>query len=141
MVPRYACRVRMSADTSISNATNTVITWDGTEDYDYGDLHPTLNPTRIVVPVQGVWRFMTTIQWQTDTTGYRIARFHHNGTLIHEDTIEAIAINSRQTLATEIEFNANDYMEVFVGHNRGSALSVDSNRSVFTASLVMPTSA
>ncbi len=62
-LPFIGVKLRHSVDQAIVHNTYTFLTWD-VEDFDAGDLHDFVtNPSRITIPVAGVYEVGFYIEW------------------------------------------------------------------------------
>lgn len=139
---RHSVRLTNSANQSISDATDTAVTFD-TDTYDFDDIHSTTtNPSRITMLLAGKYLLTANIDWEDNATGYRQLKLLHNATTAIALTTRvgsATAGANRQTIVTEYDFAAGDYLELFVLQTSGGALNVLTNNDfspVLTAVLI-----
>jgi hypothetical protein len=116
-----------SADQSISNSTNTTLTWN-TESFDVGGYHDTsTNTSRFTVPTgkTGYFLFTANIGWGNSASGIRQLFFLKNGTAIA--TIESTTSSAgfvEQSPSITVSLSATDYLEIRVWQNSGGSLDV-----------------
>lgn len=139
------CRVRNSTSPSISNGTDTQLTFD-TELFDTDNMHDTVTNTgRITVKTPGIYVITANINWNTSSVGSRTIRLKVNGTsfiAIQEAKAEDEAVLGNGQVVTSIwQANVGDYFEVWVRQNSGGALSIQNGADhgiSFGAVLVKP---
>jgi len=129
-----ACRVRKNSDQSIATGLVTPVpitfpTGDATEDTDPQAMHSlSVNPTRVTVPagMGGLYAMGGNIEWDVNATGTRIAMILLNGTtqLVRDQRLGVASYGIDQSVSTIYRLAANDYIELAVMHDRGSALLV-----------------
>jgi hypothetical protein len=121
------CVLFNSANQNISNATNTILTFDS-ESLDTDAYHSTVTNTgRITIPAGkgGKYLIISTIRFDTNSTGRRINEIHKNGTKIKE--LEwATPGSTYPTLSTSyiLDLVATDYLETIAWQNSGGTLAV-----------------
>lgn len=134
-------RVSHSVNQAVASGTGTtVLDWDG-EDFDVGDLHDNVtNNSRITIPTDGdgIWIFGVTVQWASDATGQRRARFFKNGSAVAHGivTLQAAPTAGQTTDIMTIiidEAVAGDFYEAAAGQDSGGSLDVLSSGSRFWA--------
>jgi len=131
ILPDYPwCWLGRTASQSIPDTTWTAIIFDA----EYNDPHAmhdnALNPSRIIAPESGVYLATCHIQWTyIPNTGYRFLGLTRNGSAnLRYETMHNTAhdaTNPDQTIAGLFNLNLNDYLEAWVYHNRGAALTID----------------
>ena len=122
------CKVRKSADQTISNNTETRVTFN-TEIFDTHTMHDnSTNPGRITVPTGygGVYMVTANVHWGSSNTGDRIVRFFVNGTNTTGSDYWRTAPGSwaRYSESTILQLNAGDYIELFVQQDSGGDLII-----------------
>ena len=130
------CLVRNTGATSISNATETVLSWD-TDVQDPDTAHdPSSNPSRITPGVAGQYICFCSGSWANNATGVRTLFFRRNGSgsdrawghiMNATDGDSTIFSNfSGETLTAN---GSSDYFEVVVAQSSGGSLdfATDSN--------------
>jgi hypothetical protein len=124
------CRLEKSANQSISNSTDTALTWD-TETFDTDTFHSTsTNTSRITIPAgkAGYYQFNVNIGWGASSTGIRDLNISKNGTRFQYFTFNGQASNAQSFAYSAIAYGAvNDYFEIVVFQNSGGALNIQSN--------------
>lgn len=124
---RPRTRVTKSATQSLTNATETAVTWN-TESFDVGGCHSTSSNTeRITVPTgaAGLWRFSTYIVFASNATGYRQFVFYLNGVEVGGAGQQALNGGpTRMTGTLDLQLVATDNVEVRVIHSAGAAINI-----------------
>ncbi len=125
--------VRLTADESIANNTTTAIPWDATVE-DVGGFWSGATPSRPTVP-SGVARVRLTanIDWDSNTSGKRIAWIDKNGSpyagrpLAEQQAVSSSGSNTRQNIgAGPLAVAPGDYFELKVFQNSGAGRLVRS---------------
>ena len=121
------CQSTKSANQSISNETDTTITWN-TNTFDTDSIHDTVtNNSRFTVPTGkgGKWLLSCTLDWFNNTAGDRYLTLLVNGTMVQLSYGGAFAAGaSNQTLTTILSLSAADYVEIKGYQTSGGALNV-----------------
>lgn len=131
--PMY-CKLYNAGNESIANNTLTTVDFDS-EDFDVGDLHDSVNPSRITIPAggDGLWLFVATGSWDgRNAAGGRTGVYvYKNGTIriaIAEETPDAASGDGNLgTTYSAVCFDlavAGDYYEMKVQQNSGGALNL-----------------
>lgn len=130
------CLVRNTGATSISNATETVLSWD-TDVQDPDTAHdPSSNPSRITPGVAGQYICFCSGSWANNSTGVRTLFFRRNGSgsdrawgHIMNPTDGDSTIFSNFSGETLTSNGSSDYFEVVVAQSSGGSLdfATDSN--------------
>lgn len=124
---RYiGCRLTHSASQSVASGVAVVLTWD-TEQADDDGMHDATNPTRITLPLDGVYRVIGQVPFSANATGFRAVSLKLNGTTyVREVLVPPVATGVRTTpiLAAEIGASAGDYFELVASHDSGATLSI-----------------
>lgn len=124
---------------SIPNATWTAVSWDNNT-YDYGGLHSTTSlPENIFVKQPGWYRLSATINFASNATGPRLARFMLNGVTIDRCTAIGVGSSAADTVLTPsiIRYaDAGDNFRVEVYQSSGGALNFKGNESSFSVELI-----
>ncbi len=119
-------RLQLSGDATITHATATQLVWQN-EIFDASNMHAT-DSTKIIVPVDGIYKIGTSITWDTSALGYRLITLRRNDT-------ESIASSSHNNVngtreshqcVTLMKLDEDDYIEVEVWHTHGSNLKIKS---------------
>jgi hypothetical protein len=132
-----ATKVLSTSSESIADNTFTALSPVG-EAYDVTNAHDQLtNPSRLTVPVGGIYRVAITVLWQqSDLDGVRQLDLRLNGGATNDlDVISGTAAVT-QHFSTEIQLAGGDYVEVRAAQNSGSTLLVQVN--AFTISWIAP---
>ncbi len=123
------CLIRNSANLSINNATDTVVTMD-TELFDVGGLHSTVtNTSRVTIPSggDGTYLIVAQLQFAANTTGQRALHIRKNGTTRIGSERQNMTVASTTCTLSLLMFEklvATDYIEVEVYQDSGGALNV-----------------
>lgn len=117
-----------STNQSLSNNTNTAVTFD-TENYDTDSFHSNVtNNTRFTIPSGKAGKYLITgtMSFASDTTGYREVMLYKNGAISN-----FLAKNYPvQTSGTNVNFNVvvnlavNDYIEIYVIQTSGTTMNL-----------------
>lgn len=124
-------RLANTSTQSITNSTETVLTFD-TELHDYDAMHSTVsNTSRITIATPGVYDVVAALAWDANVTGDRIIRIMVDGVVIVSDARRALAtagVSLGHTIcAPAMPLNAGQYVECRVWQNSGGALNVGSH--------------
>ncbi len=121
----YKIRIRKSSDQSIPDITNTFLTWE-TVIFDPFSMYDAGDNTKITIPADGHYMILTSIVWNNSSNGARIVVILKNGTTaIGSNTVPSISGFKEEMSAFAMDkFSKDDYLQVRVYHNHGSALSV-----------------
>lgn len=102
------------------------ITFDN-EIYDPGDMHKAATPSRVTVPVKGLYRFAGTLPFAPTTATVRIgAQWRVNGGVIPPASSFTVGGTMDYSVAPPTllwPLNAGDYVEMFGLHNAASMVS------------------
>jgi hypothetical protein len=124
------CRVNRSTAQTISNATQTAISFD-TVDFDTTSfVNIGANPTRVTVPSGqgGKYICMANLRWDSNATGSRQIRINKNGsTRVAWSIVPAISgsICIMSVSSVIMTLIATDYLEMFVYQDSGGNLIAD----------------
>ncbi len=121
----YKVRIRKNADQSIPDVTNTFLTWE-TVIFDQWSMYDSGDNTKLTIPADGHYMILTSIVWNNSSSGARIVVLLKNGTTaIGSNTVPSISGFKEEMSAFAMDkFSKDDYLQVRVYHNHGSALSV-----------------
>jgi hypothetical protein len=122
------CMLTNSANISVSNASQTTLTWD-TEEIDVDGYHSTVTNTgRITIPTGKTGKFLISAQlrFSPSATGRRILYIYKNGTTeLWSAQVNGTATNDTVfTGSYLISLSAGDYLECRTYQNSGGALDV-----------------
>jgi hypothetical protein len=129
------CQLRKSGDQSISNNTNTAITFD-TEDIDTDGFHSNVtNTSRVTIPTGKGGKYLVTLQtrFEANSTGRRLGQLYKNGAIDTTFQFESVPSSSGAvTMGNSFFMNlvATDYIELFSLQTSGGNLNV-TNTGVF----------
>lgn len=123
------CRVLLTANQSIANATDVAITFTD-ETYDTDAYHSnTTNTSRLTVPSgkAGYYQINANVTWAAAANGIRDFNIYKNGVRANYFTFNPQSSNSQSFQLSTILYGAvGDYFEVYVFQNSGGALNVQS---------------
>ena len=121
------CKVTNSANISIANTTDTVVTFD-TETYDTNGMHSTsVNTSRVTAQRAGTYFITGFVRFAASATGIRGIAFKKNGSFQNGD----FSVNGTATRGTGLQIqdiitlSVNDYIEINVWQNSGGALNLE----------------
>lgn len=121
------CRVIRTTAQSIGNGGFTAISFDS-EDYDADGMHNTVTPTRITVPVSGVYRLGGAITWASNAAGIRTFHLRVNGTdVVCAEDKAAVSGSMSMTISAECYLDLGDYVELYTYQDSGGSLDVQAN--------------
>ena len=126
-VPRdIGAKVYHSVDQSIPNDTYTNLAFN-TEDYDTDVIHDTVtNNSRLTCKTAGKYSVTGRVSWASDATGIRWCTLLKNGSQVSRGNwFSAVGASTTVLIFADImSLAVNDYIEIQVYQNRGSALDV-----------------
>ena len=136
-------KVRGTGAQSATTGVNTTVNFNGPDDWDAASMHdPSVNPSRMTVPVGGVYEINATISWDATANGIRVIDVIKNGAGLVAEVIEGhptVATGSvRQLLSDQIRLNANDYIEVTVYQDSGSSILFGGSATTLAISWIGP---
>lgn len=118
----------------MNDSTATAIAFTGTDIYDTDGYHDPggANPSRLTVPTgrAGYYIASATCYFASDTDGARILTLVLGGTTavaVQSTVLVASMNNARLCVSAVLHLDAADFLEAFVWHNAGAALSVLGN--------------
>jgi hypothetical protein len=133
-VPDQRVRAFRLAALNIATATWTLIPWDD-ETYDVGALHTAVgNPSRLVAPATGLYRFDARVAYPVNAAGMRAAQARLNaaGAVAGGTEVERFDLLAGGSpyqpavkLGQELLMTAGQYLEVFTYQNSGGNLALD----------------
>jgi hypothetical protein len=122
-------RAVKNATQSISNASETVITWTGTDNFDTDSFHDTsTNPGRLTVPVgkAGYYLIFWCVQYDVNSSGRRTLALYVNSTTdfgMNEFTANSVAYPTGVG-STIYYLNDNDYVHLTAYQDSGGSLNL-----------------
>lgn len=124
-------RIRMNANLTVNNATNTTISWP-TEDFDTDSYHSTSsNTSRITIPSGKAGKFWiyATVLWDSASRADAIVvRLYKNGTEIYrQQENKDTGLYKSLSIGTTMDLAVNDYLEILVYQDSGTTLTVNSD--------------
>ena len=121
------CALYKSGNQTISNATDTIVTFDS-ELFDTDGFHSTATNTgRITIPSGkgGYYNFCVYVVWPDGSWAISNAVLKKNGTTIKVDWLNVgSGTYNTQGFATIVSASVGDYFEIIVYHNKGSNNSI-----------------
>jgi len=129
-------QVHHNATQSISNTTNTILAFN-TEDFDTDSMHDnSTNNNRLVATTAGKYLVVGKVEWQDSTTGSRfILIANQDGAtqaVTGGKTTDTTAFTMGNIVTCLVDMDADDWVELRVFHNHGSALNALYPRSSFS---------
>ena len=128
--PFAGCLLTKSANQTISNATNTAITFD-LERLDTDAYHSTVtNTSRITIPSGKGGKYLINIRSaiSANASGYRIHYLYKNGVSVEAAYLAPSNVDTNGFSNTTIlDLVATDYIEVFYRQNSGTSLTLYSD--------------
>jgi hypothetical protein len=120
--------VRTTDQTGVATATNTAVSFTGTDELDTDAFHdPASNPSRITIPSGKGGKYLLTgyVIWDSDTTGQRRILFYKNGSVLigGTNTLGSLAGGigyAQQTTSIVVALAVADYVELYVTQNSGT---------------------
>lgn len=126
-----ACRVYNSAAISLTNSTETALTFD-TEDYDTNTMHSTVsNSNRITFQTAGKYLVGAQFRWASNATGIRWGRIILNAAtvLVYDNPATNLGDQTSFLATTIYNFAVNDYIEIYAFQTSGGNLNVTKDSS------------
>jgi hypothetical protein len=133
---RYRCKVKMTSDQTLGNASYTTLTWGG-ETWDVGTMHDnSTNPDRITIPRTGIYLVHLQVSWRASATGSRLLGVSKNGTSGFEgqpysQIVAADSTTHRQLASAILALNATDYLLARAYQNSGGNLDIIADDSTW----------
>ena len=122
------CRVYNNAAISIPNNSTTALTFNS-ERWDNDDMHSTAsNTSRLTCVTPGIYSVYGNIRFASNNNGNRIIAVRKNGSVVWANH-RAMAIqgsNHPLSIATQIDLDTGDYVELLAFQSSGAALNIDS---------------
>lgn len=112
-----------TADQTISNTTNTAITWS-TEGFDTDSFHSTVtNTSRITIPAGKAGKYQVNLfgSWYNNSTGVRILSIYLNGAVVKVVKMQSVLEEQSQMIAMTLNLSVGDYVEGYVYQNSGGS--------------------
>jgi hypothetical protein len=125
-----AVRVYAAAGTvSIPNASWRELSYPS-EDFDVGNMHDAVNPSRLTAPVAGKYLIMASCRWPKNTQGRRVMGLYKNGgssitqnqVSPYYETTAPAGLDVEQTVQSVTQLAAGDYVTAAVYQDSGGAL-------------------
>ena len=122
-------QVYKSATQTISDATNTAVAY-AAEYFDTDGLHDNVTEnTKLTAAIAGKYAVFATVEWDSNDTGFRQLAFRVNGTTyVAVDRRNAVVgEHTFNSLSTEVNLAASEYVEVIVYQNSTGNLDLSAN--------------
>ena len=116
------CQLSMPSAVSLSNVTATVLS-PTTETYDTASMYSAGAPTRVTIPLSGIYLVTAVIEWGADDTGNRRLFLRSGGSLYLEWDYNFSGNGREQSIASTRYFASGEYLEVLGYQNSGGALN------------------
>jgi len=121
------CFLYKNSDQTLSNATDTLVTFND-EFFDTDGFHSTsTNTSRITIPTgkNGKYLFTFNINFAANSSGVRIVMFRKNGTSYYTTTVPAGSADKARVQGSMVfDLVATDYIELAAEQNSGGNLNV-----------------
>jgi hypothetical protein len=121
------CFLYKNSDQTLSNGTDTLVTFND-EFFDTDGFHSTsTNTSRITIPTgkNGKYLFTFNINFAANSTGVRIVMFRKNGTSYYTATVPAGSADKARVQGSMVfDLVATDYIELAAEQNSGGNLNV-----------------
>ena len=119
------CRVYNSANISIPNNENTLLTFNS-ERWDTDAMHSTTtNASRLTCKTAGVYTITGHVRWPANTTGNRTLEIVRNGSsIIARVNQDGMTTSLSMAISTQYALVVNDYVELRVTQTSGAALDI-----------------
>jgi hypothetical protein len=117
---------------TVPNNSFAAITWNNSQDDNWGGHSNVTNPSRYTAQVAGVYRFSGAFATVANATGYRLGGWALNGaeyasgnanTRVYNSNPSGTVINSVSLGTVKIRMNVGDYVEMWVFQNSGGTLA------------------
>jgi hypothetical protein len=120
-----AARISKTAAQSIPNNSLTKVTFSSSVFYSHSAFDFTNN--RYSIPVPGIYRVSSLLNWATVAAGGRSIRVYKNGSVDSElyNAAGSSVTGVRQNGTAVIQCNTGDYIEVFAFQDSGAAMNID----------------
>jgi hypothetical protein len=120
--------VKKTATQSISNSTDTALTFDA-EDFDTDAFHDnSSNNTRLTIPAGkgGKYLLSGALAWAGNANGLRAIKIYKNGVFLTENSLFFGGSDGlTQPVSQVFDLAVADYLEVFGRHSSGGSLNVN----------------
>ena len=126
-------QARNTSSQSIPNNTETAVIFDS-EIFDSGSYWATGNNTRFTVPNTGKYSISVNVLFHYSPNANVTVKIYKNGSFVYQNDRLSFSNPSNCNAAyigrtSLIDLTANDYVEIFVNQNSGSAQSIQGNNS------------
>ena len=116
-----------STTQSISNNTNTAITFWDLENFDTDSIHSTAtNPSRFTVPSgkNGKWAIQAALLYDSGAAGARRMRVYKNGVLQMDSKVDANSGETSLSISNVYDLVATDYLEIYTYQSTGGTRTI-----------------
>ena len=128
-------RCKKSGTQSISNATDTLVTWTNTDVFDTDSFHDTsTNTARLTIPAgkDGYYKIYWTTQWNPNATGRRTVQLYKNGNAAGDIVCSSEVTPNASTYPTHnasvtAYLVAGDYVQLSAYQESGGSLNLDAS--------------
>jgi hypothetical protein len=120
------CAIFGTGTQSISNATQTAITWNS-ESFDTDAFHSTsTNTSRITIPAGKAGKYLISglIEVSNTTTGSWQLSIYKNGSITRGFILDASDVFPSAQLSHVLDLVATDYVEIFIWQNSGTSQTI-----------------
>lgn len=126
---------RRSTSQSINNATDTMVSFSDSEDFDSFGFHSLAsNQSRFTVPSgwDGTYLLVGTVAWAASAVGNRMIGWAVNGAAdaLRDQAMPAQGLANRMTVSCIVQLTAGDYVELRVHQTSGGALGLTATGSI-----------
>jgi hypothetical protein len=125
---RPMCWAYRSSAYTVANGTSTPVPWNTNVTDNAGCHSTTVNPSRLIAPIDGWYRIESCLRWQADLDGIRIADIVPNGTgIVHTregPTPLGAIFDAGQTVGANVRLSAGQYCEIVAYHSAGNPLDL-----------------
>jgi hypothetical protein len=117
------------AETAIANSLVTRLPVTG-EEWDAGGMHSlTLNTSRFIAPIDGIYQVSGTIEWRASTGGIqRYVSIRRNGStevsVSQVSPVKSTVQFTSQVISGQVKLTAGQYIEAFVLQDSGASLNI-----------------
>ncbi len=126
--PAPAAAAELTSNASISNGSDTVITWSSSV-YDNDTMFSAGTANRLTIKTAGIYIVTATLCWVTNSTGERISWIQKN----NDNTTRwgnrrggAWSGQTEYSISSQITCAVNDYIQIGVYQNSGGSLALNS---------------
>lgn len=118
----YGVAASLSANQTITNSTNTIIAFDGS-DYDPDSMLNTSTGV-ITIPRDGLWTVSTGVMFSNNSTGVRVAAAQINGTSVVTLRNDAVANTELTFTKIDLQLSSGDTVQTLAFQTSGATLNI-----------------